>query len=207
MTSSSVIRTLGARGRIAVPLIGVGLLAAACASSGGTSTSAAAAPAGSSAPAAASPAASAAGSSAGGAVTVETHMGPLGTYLTDSAGDTLYMFASDTATSSSCSSACASAWPPLTSASTPTAGSGVTGALTTIMRSDGSMQVAYAGHPLYTFKGDGSPGATTGQGSDAFGAKWWVLSPSGKPIEGSGGAAAPSASPSASKSSGGSAWS
>jgi predicted lipoprotein with Yx(FWY)xxD motif len=199
VSKTSVARSWGARGRIAVPLIGAGLLAAACASSGGsTSTPAAAAPAGSS---------SAAASTAGGAATVQTKTGPLGTYLTDGSGNTLYMFASDTATTSSCSGACATAWPPLTSTSTPTGGSGVTGAFTTIMRSDGSMQVAYAGHPLYTFKGDSSAGATNGQGSTAFGAKWWVLNGAGTPIEGTGGGAAVAPSASATKSGGGSSWS
>jgi len=41
-----------------------------------------------------------------------------------------------------------------------------------------------AGHPLYIFAGDTSPGATNGQGSDAFGARWDVLLPAGKEVSG-----------------------
>jgi predicted lipoprotein with Yx(FWY)xxD motif len=43
-------------------------------------------------------------------------------------------------------------------------------------------QVTYNGHPLYLFQGDQKPGATTGQGSTAFGAPWYVLSPAGAQI-------------------------
>lgn len=120
---------------------------------------------------------------AGEAVTVQTRDGALGTYLTDASGQTLYMFASDTATASTCSGACATAWPPLTSKGKPVAGSGARAdQLSTFTRSDGTTQVAYAGHPLYYFKRDTTPGQITGQGSNGFGAKWWVLAPSGQPI-------------------------
>jgi len=54
--------------------------------------------------------------------------------------------------------------------------------LGTIMRSDGSEQVTYKGHPLYYFVADTSAGSTKGQGSDGFGAKWWLIAPSGAAI-------------------------
>ena len=50
-------------------------------------------------------------------------------------------------------------------------------------RRDGTTEVTYHGHPLYTFAGDSAPGQTTGQGSDDFGAEWYVLSAAGTPIE------------------------
>ena len=50
------------------------------------------------------------------------------------------------------------------------------------MRSDGTEQVTYKGHPLYYFVADTSAGSTKGQGSDAFGAKWWLVAPSGTAI-------------------------
>ena len=53
------------------------------------------------------------------------------------------------------------------------------GDLGTITRSDGTKQVTYNGHPLYYFVGDSGPGQTTGQGSDNFGAKWWLVAPAG----------------------------
>ena len=60
--------------------------------------------------------------------------------------------------------------------------------LGTISRGGGSRQVTYAGHPLYYFAGDTSSGDTKGQGSTGFGARWWIVSPAGKPITGSPGA-------------------
>ena len=53
-----------------------------------------------------------------------------------------------------------------------TAGSGVTGKLTTITRSDGSLQAAYNGHPLYTYVGDTSPGQNSGNGLNVNGGVW-----------------------------------
>ena len=52
----------------------------------------------------------------------------------------------------------------------------------TITRSDGTKQVTYDGHPLYYFSGDSGPGTATGQGSDGFGAKWWLVSPTGSDV-------------------------
>ena len=120
---------------------------------------------------------------AAGAAVVDTKTGPLGTYLVDGTGKSLYLFAIDTPTASKCSGPCAQAWPPLTTTGKPTAGAGVTASkLTTIMRSDGSTQVVYAGHPLYFFQGDTAAGQTTGQGLSNFGGLWWLVSPAGTPI-------------------------
>ena len=120
--------------------------------------------------------------------TVETRSGALGTYLTDGSGRTLYLFVADHVGQSACSGACASAWPPLTSNGAPSAsGAAKAGMLATISRSDGSKQVSYGGHPLYYFAGDTGAGQTSGQGVNGFGAKWWVVSPAGAAITGSGG--------------------
>jgi hypothetical protein len=75
--------------------------------------------------------------------------------------------------------------------------------LATITRSDGSKQVTYGGHPLYLFKEDTAPGDTKGQGSSNFGAKWWLLAPSGQPITRSGSSASSSPSNAPGSSSGG----
>ena len=78
-----------------------------------------------------------------------------GTILVAPSGMTLYMLTADSPTASTCTGACASAWPPLATTGTPRAGSGVEAKeLGTITRSDGSRQVTYNGHPLYTFSGD-----------------------------------------------------
>ena len=50
------------------------------------------------------------------------------------------------------------------------------------MRADGTTEVTYAGHPLYYFISDKKPGDVTGQRIDAFGAPWYVISPSGTQI-------------------------
>jgi predicted lipoprotein with Yx(FWY)xxD motif len=104
----------------------------------------------------------------------------LGKVLVDAQGFTLYMFAADTATTSACSGSCASAWPPATATGTPAGGAGLTASLlTTLTRSDGTKQLEYNGHPLYTFKGDTAAGQANGEGSTAFGAYWYVLGASG----------------------------
>lgn len=108
----------------------------------------------------------------------------LGKILVDGKGRTLYLFEADQGTASTCDGACASAWPPLTTAGRPIAGSGVSASkLATAKRSDGTTAVTYNGHPLYTFAGDSAPGQATGQGSDGFGAEWYVLSAAGNAIE------------------------
>ena len=115
--------------------------------------------------------------------TVGTSSGGPGTFLTDGSGRTLYLFAADHGATSACSGACAAAWPPLTTGGSTTAtGQARSGMLGTISRSDGSRQVTYAGHPLYYYAGDQAAGDTNGEGSNGFGAPWWVVSPSGKAV-------------------------
>jgi predicted lipoprotein with Yx(FWY)xxD motif len=108
----------------------------------------------------------------------------LGRILVDGAGRTLYLFEKDTTTTSTCDGACASYWPPLTTAGKPLARAGaLAGKLGTTERTDGKTEVTYDGHPLYYYVGDTNAGDTTGQGLDLFGAEWNVLSPAGTKIE------------------------
>src|SRR3990170_1183789 len=74
------------------------------------------------------------------------------------------------------SGGCAQAWPPLVveGAEAATAGAGVSGAIATITRDDGSRQVAYDGHPLYYYAADGKAGDTNGEGVGGF---WHVAKP------------------------------
>jgi predicted lipoprotein with Yx(FWY)xxD motif len=157
--------------------VGVALLVAAC-SSGSSSTG----PAASSPPtrASSSSAAPASGSASGsGPAVIATASSSAGTVLTDG-GRAVYLWAKDGTGMSACSGACAAAWPPVTTAGTVTAsGAAMASDLGTITRSDGTKQVTYDGHPLYFFAGDSSAGMASGQGSDSFGAKWWLVSPSG----------------------------
>jgi predicted lipoprotein with Yx(FWY)xxD motif len=115
--------------------------------------------------------------------TIRVAKSSLGSILVNSTGDTLYLFKADSSTSSACTGACASAWPPLLANGTPTAGTGLTASkLGTISRSGGNRQVTYNGHPLYLFIKDKKPGQTTGQGATAFGAAWFAVSPAGNQI-------------------------
>lgn len=80
---------------------------------------------------------------------------------------TLYTFDNDVAGSgvSTCTGQCLVNWPALTVAAgdTPTGGTGVTGTLGTITRTDnGARQVTYNGLPLYFYINDKAPGDTTG---------------------------------------------
>ena len=116
--------------------------------------------------------------------TVDVHKSKLGTFLVDSSGRSLYLFEADKSTASTCFGSCAAAWPPLTTSGAPKAGANVKpGLLGTTMRKDGGTEVTYKGHPLYYYAGDSGPGATAVQGLDQFGAKWYVLAPSGNKID------------------------
>jgi len=94
--------------------------------------------------------------------------------LTNSSGRTLYWFAPDTPSRSACYGQCAAYWPPVTGS--PAAGPGVTGSkLGTIRRTDGTLQVTYAGHPLYTYIGDTAPGQASGNDIDLNGGFWYEV--------------------------------
>jgi predicted lipoprotein with Yx(FWY)xxD motif len=113
-----------------------------------------------------------------------------GQIVVDAKNMTLYQFTADTANTSNCTATCIQAWPPLTvtKGTTPSAGSGVTGALGTITRADdGSSQVTLNQLPLYYFAQDKAAGDVKGQG---VADKWYVVSPSGTMIKTTAGAAA-----------------
>jgi len=122
--------------------------------------------------------------SSGSGATVQTSSTkPYGTYLVDAKHEALYVLSSDSKDKSTCTGACAKAWPPLTVSGHPTAGSGVaSGLLGTLARQDGSTQVTYGGKPLYTFSKDSSPGDTTGEGVKAFGGEWTLIDSYGDPL-------------------------
>ena len=106
--------------------------------------------------------------------------------VTNAGGFTLYWFAPDTATKSNCNGGCAQIWPPVKGPAT--AGTGITGKLSTITRADGSTQATYNGHPLYAYTGDTAPGQANGNGINASGGVWHEVTVSGT--------AAPASSPS-----------
>jgi predicted lipoprotein with Yx(FWY)xxD motif len=92
------------------------------------------------------------------------------TVLTNAKGFTLYSFAPDTPATSKCYGSCAAYWPPVTG--TAAASPGVPGRVDTIKRTDGSEQLTYNGHPLYTYIGDTAPGQARGNNLNLNGGLW-----------------------------------
>ena len=161
-----------------VALAAVGVLAAGCGSNGSGSSSGGMGGYGSSGTAPASGGASS-------VATVSAASTSLGMILVDGSGRTLYLFEKDQPNQSACAGACAAAWPVDQTSGTPKAGSGVTASmLGTIKRSDNTTQVTYNKHPLYYFQGDSGTGQHNGQGVDAFGAKWFAVTPAGGAVSG-----------------------
>jgi predicted lipoprotein with Yx(FWY)xxD motif len=104
----------------------------------------------------------------------------VGTYVDDSAGHALYFFAADTPGHSNCTGSCLTYWPiEPAPATTPTALAGITAMLGALTRPDGTKQMTIDNLPVYTYSGDSSPGMTSGQGLNASGGLWWLISPAG----------------------------
>src|SRR5471032_3139842 len=117
------------------PLGAMILLAAAC---GGTTSTA-------TATASPSPSSAATGTT----IAVATNA-KLGQILVDGKGMTVYLFVADTGTASTCYTSCAQVWPPVLTTGAPQAGTGAQASLLgTTTRTDGTVEVTYAGHPLY----------------------------------------------------------
>ena len=165
---------------------GIALAATACSSSL-SSNGSTAAPAASSATAQPNSPTTAASASSGTAATtigLQSVSAIPGKFLVDGQGRALYLFEADKSTMSTCTGACAAAWPPVTASAMPMAGSGVSQSLLgTTKRADGTEQVTYNGHPLYYFAADTGAGMVKGQGSKEFGAGWYVLNAKGSKID------------------------
>jgi predicted lipoprotein with Yx(FWY)xxD motif len=173
-----------------VAVLGAALLVTACGSSSSSS----------SAPAATATPASSGSTGSAKAISITTAKGADGTYLVGPSGRPIYLWVADSGGKSACAGACAQVWPPVIASATPTVSGGVNAAnLGTITRSDGAKQVTYMGHPLYYFIEDKGTNIK-GQGSNSFGAKWWLVAPSGSAITTSGSAATASSSGSSSNS-------
>jgi predicted lipoprotein with Yx(FWY)xxD motif len=124
------------------------------------------------------------GATAGGAGAAVVSLGnakEVGMVLVDAEGMTVYDFHKDKGTTSSCYGPCAEAWPPVLTEGEPQVGNGASGSMVgTTERNDGTTQVTYDGHPLYTFVEDKKPGEANGNDVSAFGAQWYALKGNGE---------------------------
>jgi predicted lipoprotein with Yx(FWY)xxD motif len=123
-----------------------------------------------------------ASSSSGGSSTVKVaRISGYGSALVTASGKSLYLLSTDPSGGSKCSGACAKTWIPLTVSGTPSAGTGAKSSLLSMFkRSDGTTQVLYDKHALYTYSGTG---ATSGEGQASDGGVWYLVSPSGSAIK------------------------
>jgi predicted lipoprotein with Yx(FWY)xxD motif len=122
-----------------------------------------------------------AGNASPDAASVTVHGSRYGQILFDGRGFALYAFTHDRRNRSTCSGACAKAWPPFLVDRAPAAAAGARRPLLgTTRRADGRLQVTYAGRPLYYYIGDTKPGQILCQNVVEFGGTWLVVSPGGK---------------------------
>ncbi len=120
--------------------------------------------------------------SAAAGATIKLRKTGKGMLLVNSRGFTLYSFSKDGKRVNRCQkiSSCSSIWPAVKTHGRPRAGHGVKRSkLGTIKLANGTSQVTYAGHPLYTYSGDGLPGSTDYIGFSQFGGRWRAVRASG----------------------------
>jgi len=117
-------------------------------------------------------------------LTLTLQKSPAGPILATGNGDTLYDFVPDTPTHSACiNDGCVFQWPPFVVNGPVRVQKGLDPSLVwTLKRPDGSRQLSYGGHPLYTYNLDVTPGMVTGQAIDQNGGLWYVLGRSGNQI-------------------------
>jgi predicted lipoprotein with Yx(FWY)xxD motif len=155
-------------------LLAVAALVASCGGAGGATN-----PPATAGPTTAAPTTAA---TSGAGLTLDVVAASVGDYVAGKDGKALYIFTADTGTTSACTGECATNWPPLVVAAIGdvSAGTGVTGALATITRDDGSLQVTLGGQPLYYFLSDTAAGQTNGHEANDV---WFLAAPDGKGID------------------------
>jgi predicted lipoprotein with Yx(FWY)xxD motif len=99
-----------------------------------------------------------------------------GKVLVGANGHSLYRFDADTKNHSNCGPGCRKKWAPVTTTGTPKAGAGVSASHLGVINGH---QVAYYGHPLYTYFKDKKAGQIKGEQVFAFSSYWWLVSAKG----------------------------
>jgi predicted lipoprotein with Yx(FWY)xxD motif len=111
-------------------------------------------------------------------VTADSEFGPM---LFDETGQAIYLYDIETTSRPTCYDACSEAWPPVLTTGDPVAGPGVERSLlATTDRTDGTVQITYAGHPLYYYAHEAKHEVKC---HDVFlnGGNWYVVQPDGVP--------------------------
>ena len=104
-----------------------------------------------------------------------------GSMLYDDSGQPIYLFDAETTSQPECYGECAEAWPPVLTKGMPRAKGAVRADLLgTTQRKDGSVQITYAGHPLYFYAHEGKYEVLCHNVTE-FGGTWLVVQPNGKP--------------------------
>lgn len=152
-----------------VALLACAVLIAACGSSGGGSNNNSGGSGGS----------TSGGSGGSGTVAVGKVAG-YGSVLVTAANQPVYILSTDPSGSSKCVGACAKTWKPVAVSGKPTAGSGADSSMvSSFKRKDGTTQVLYNKHALYTHAG--SPASVAGTASD--GGVWYLINAKGAPVK------------------------
>jgi predicted lipoprotein with Yx(FWY)xxD motif len=121
------------------------------------------------------------GGSGGGSGTVAVaKVAGYGSVLVTATDQPVYILSTDPSGSSKCNGACAKIWKPVTASGSPSAGSGADSSLvSSFMRKDGTTQVLYDKHALYTHTG--SPASVAGTASE--GGVWYLINAKGAAVK------------------------
>lgn len=103
-----------------------------------------------------------------------------GVHVVVGEGMSVYLYEPDEGGAIACVDACTNNWPPVIADSDITVGEELDrGLVDTVERPDGTSQVTYGGHPLYTYVRDAEAGDANGQG---LGGAFFLLSPGGDAV-------------------------
>ena len=122
----------------------------------------------------------------GSGTTLKLRRTNVGTILANARGFTVYAFTKDGRNRNACVAirGCSSVWPAVSGGSRVTLGPGVRRALVgTITLPNGTKQLTYGGHPLYTYVADSGPGQTSYVNFLQFGGRWPAVDAAGRLIK------------------------
>ncbi len=112
--------------------------------------------------------------------TITTGDSEFGPMLFGANNQAIYIWEVETTATPACYDDCAAAWPPVLTVGGPVAAGAVEQPLLgTMVRTDGSTQVTYGGHPLYYYAHEG-PGEVKCHNVSTHGGLWWVVQPNGE---------------------------